>query len=146
MDGVSECVKRQGCWNSSQRTERNLMPQASTPSLVEGVRVTGSSVAGVTPRSVTTPVQTIPPAAAVAWQPYWLSLHMKEKASPVTLILLANMWRFSRWTSINEPGTTRYCANSRRLARLCRSGRRTGPGVASGTCAPICEVWHIDCE
>lgn len=67
-------------------TERNLMPQASSPSSGEGVRVTECWVGVGSPRSVTTPVQTAP-GVAVAWQPYWFSLHMKEKTPPVTLEL-----------------------------------------------------------
>src|SRR6202042_2434402 len=60
--------------------------QASAPSAVPGVRVIDCSVGVGSPISVTTPVQTAP-GVAVAWQPYWLSLHMKEKTSPVTLEL-----------------------------------------------------------
>lgn len=67
-------------------TERSLMPQASSPSSVEGVRVIDCSVGVGSPRSITTPVQTAP-GVAVAWQPYWFSLHMKEKTPPVTLEL-----------------------------------------------------------
>jgi hypothetical protein len=52
------------------------------PSPVDGARVVGASVAAG--RSVTTPVQ-VTPGVAVAWQPYSLSLHMKENTPPVTL-------------------------------------------------------------
>ena len=53
-------------------TAMNLIPHASMPSFVEGVRVTGSSVGAASPMSVITPVQTAP-SVAVAWHPYSLS-------------------------------------------------------------------------
>lgn len=75
-----------------RRTEIILIPQASIPSFVDGVRVTGCSVGVSNPISVITPVQTTP-FVAVAWHPYSLSLHMKEKTLSVTLPLLASRFR-----------------------------------------------------
>ena len=86
----------------------NLIPQASMPSFVEGVRVTGSSVGVASPMSVITPVHTAP-SVAVAWHPYSLSLHMKEKTSPVMLYSLGQGQCFRGWN--DSPRAASYCTD-----------------------------------
>jgi hypothetical protein len=107
------------------------MPQASIASSVEGVRVIDCSVGVGIPRSVTTPVQTTP-GVAVAWQPYWLSLHMKEKGTV----------QQHYWLPTTDSTNGQHMQKTTGQASSGSDWRAKNPAVGAGSLIPP-KIWQI---